>query len=412
MLKITSESYLTGFYYKPRIDKKFLKEHSEGLIALSACMNGEIPRKILDEESKESIQKSLDSYIDIFGHDDFYLEVQGNGLIEQENLNNKLFDLAAENNLKLVATNDTHYINRNDYNLQDIVICIQTGAKVDDNKRMKIHTHELYFKNRTEVLDGLTNKYLEAIDNTIDIAARCNVELEFGKFKFPEYHIPEKFKNIEAYLRYLVYRGLGKIYPMGITNVIKERVEYELEIIEKMGYAGYFVVVWDFINFAKSQNIPIGPGRGSAAGSMVSYALSITKIDPMKYNLIFERFLNPERISMPDIDIDICQERRQEVIDYVTTKYGADKVAQIITFGTMKARAAIRDVGRVLDIPLQKVDKIAKLMAANQSIKENLNSNPELKNLYLKDGEIQNIIDISAKLENKVRHASDRKSVV
>lgn len=406
LLKLSSESFIRGFYYKPRIDKKFLKEHSEGLIALSACMQGEISRRILDMENEESISQAIDEYIDIFGRENFYIEVQANGIKEQFELNEKLYDLAANKNLNLVATNDTHYVNEGEHTLQDVLICVQTGAKLSDEKRMRIETEELFLKSREQILEQLGEKYIEAINNTTIIAEKCNVDIEFGHFKFPNYKIPTCVKTIEAFLRKLVYLGLSKRYPHGLTQSIIERVEYELRIIEKMGYAGYFVVVWDFIDFARRKNIPIGPGRGSAAGSLIAYALGITQLDPLKYNLIFERFLNPERISMPDIDIDICQERRQEVIDYVIEKYGADKVAQIITFGTMKARAAIRDVGRVLNTPLSKIDAVAKLVPFNASIKQTLEGVEEFRKQYLEDREIQRVIDISAKIENKVRHAS------
>ncbi|MGN0943090.1 DNA polymerase III subunit alpha, partial [Fusobacterium varium] len=406
LLKISSESYIKGFYYKPRIDKKFLKMHSEGIIALSACMQGEIPRRILDNESEEKVDEIVNEYVDIFGKDNFYIEVQANGVKGQIALNEKLYNLAQKHQLKMVATNDTHYVNEGEHTLQDILICVQTGAKVADEKRMRIETDELFLKSREQIIDGLGAKYLEAVNNTIEIAERCNVNIEFGKFKFPEYEIPSCVKTIEEFLRKLVYFGLSKRYPHGLTISVLERVEYELSVIEKMGYAAYFVVVWDFIDYAKRNRIPIGPGRGSAAGSLVAYALRITELDPLDYNLIFERFLNPERISMPDIDIDICQERRQEVIEYVIRKYGEDKVAQIITFGTMKARAAIRDVGRVMDTPLSKVDSIAKLVPFNATIQQTLNNVEEFKNMYLNDPEIQKVIDISARLENKVRHAS------
>ena len=406
LLKISSESFIRGFYYKPRVDKVFLKEHSEGLIALSACMQGEISRRILDMESEVKISNAIDEYVDIFGRENFFIEVQANGIKEQFELNEKLYEIAKQNNLKLVATNDTHYVNEGEHTLQDILICVQTGAKLSDEKRMRIETEELFLKSREQVLGQLGEKYIEAVDNTIVIAERCNVDIEFGHFKFPDYKIPTCVKTIEAFLRKLVYLGLSKRYSHGLTKSIVERVEYELGIIEKMGYAGYFVVVWDFIDFAKRKNIPIGPGRGSAAGSLIAYALGITQLDPLKYNLIFERFLNPERISMPDIDIDICQERRQEVIDYVIEKYGADKVAQIITFGTMKARAAIRDVGRVLNTPLSKIDAVAKLVPFNATIKQTLEGVEEFRKQYLEDREIQKVIDISAKIENKVRHAS------
>ena len=406
LLKISSESYLKGFYYKPRVDKEFLREHSEGLIALSACMKGEISTRILDGEEKESIDKAIFEYIDIFGKDSYYIEIQANGVKGQRELNEKLYEVAREYNLKMVATNDTHYVNEGEHTLQDILICVQTGAKVSDEKRMRIETDELFLKSREQIIAGLGTKFLEAVDNTVEIANRCNLDIEFGKFKFPEYKIPTCVKSIEAFLRKLVYMGLDRRYPHGLTKNIIERAEYELSIIEKMGYAGYFVVVWDFIDYAKKKRIPIGPGRGSAAGSLIAYALGITELDPLDYNLIFERFLNPERVSMPDIDIDICQERRQEVIEYVIEKYGADKVAQIITFGTLKARAAIRDVGRVMDIPLSKIDNIAKLVPFNATISQTLNNVEEFRNIYLNDRELQKVIDISAKIENKVRHAS------
>lgn len=406
LLKISSESFIRGFYYKPRVDKNYLKEHSDGLIALSACMNGEIPRRIIDMEPEENILKAIDGYVDIFGKDNFYIEVQANGIKEQVVLNERLYALAKAKSLDLVATNDTHYVNEGEHTLQDILICIQTGAKISDENRMRIETEELFLKSREQVLEQLGEKYREAVDNTTVIAERCNVDIEFGHFKFPDYKIPTCVKSIEAFLRKLVYMGLAKRYPQGLTKSVVERVEYELGIIEKMGYAGYFVVVWDFIDFARRKNIPIGPGRGSAAGSLIAYALGITQLDPLKYNLIFERFLNPERISMPDIDIDICQERRQEVIDYVIEKYGTDRVAQIITFGTLKARAAIRDVGRVLNISLAKIDNIAKLVPFNATIKQTLEGVDEFRKQYLEDRELQRVIDISARIENKVRHAS------
>lgn len=406
LLKISSESFIRGFYYKPRVDKKFLREHSDGLIALSACMNGEISRRIIDMEPEENILKAIDEYVDIFGKDNFYIEVQANGVKEQVALNERLYTLAKAKSLELVATNDTHYVNEGEHTLQDILICIQTGAKISDENRMRIETEELFLKSREQVLEQLGEKYREAVDNTTVIAEKCNVDIEFGHFKFPDYKIPTCVKSIEAFLRKLVYMGLAKRYPQGLTKSVVERVEYELGIIEKMGYAGYFVVVWDFIDFARRKNIPIGPGRGSAAGSLIAYALGITQLDPLKYNLIFERFLNPERISMPDIDIDICQERRQEVIDYVIEKYGADRVAQIITFGTLKARAAIRDVGRVLNISLTKIDNIAKLVPFNATIKQTLEGVDEFRKQYLEDRELQRVIDISARIENKVRHAS------
>lgn len=406
LMKISSEAYIRGFYYKPRIDKEFLKQHSEGIISLSACMQGEISRRIIDKESEVQIDEAVKKYIDIFGKNNFYIEVQGNGIEGQKELNKRLAEIAQKHGLKLAATNDTHYVNKGDHTLQDVMVCIQTGAKLSDEKRMRIETDELYLKSRDEMIASLGEEYTEAVDNTGEIAGKCNLSIDFGTFKFPYFQVPTCVKTIEEFLRKLVYKGLDERYPSGLTETMVERVEYELSVIIKMGYAGYFVVVWDFINYAKLHKIPVGPGRGSAAGSIVAYALKITDLDPIKYNLIFERFLNPERISMPDIDIDICQERRQELIDYVGHKYGADKVAQIITFGTLKARAAIRDVGRVLDIPLSKIDRTAKLIPFNFSIDSALKNIPELYKLYTTDRDIENVINISARIENKVRHTS------
>ncbi len=406
LMKISSYAYTDGFYYKPRVDKEFLKSHSEGLICLSACMQGEISRRILDNEPDSNIEEALKEYIDIFSSEDFYIEIQSNGFKEQIDLNKKLKELSIKFGLKLVATNDTHYVNRGDHSLQDIMLCIQTGSKINDVKRMRIESEELYLKSREEIIEAFGEEYIEAINNTEEIASRCNLSIEFGKFKFPHYELPENFFTPEDFLESIIYKGLNFRYPLGLSEEIIQRVEYEISVINKMGYSEYFIVVWDFIHFAKNNNIPIGPGRGSAAGSLVAYALQITDLDPLKYGLIFERFLNPERISMPDIDIDICQERRQEVIDYVTNKYGYDKVAQIITFGTLKAKAAIRDVGRVLDIPLSKIDKVAKLIPFSYSIKKTLESVPEFYKFYSTDRDIRQVIDYSSRLENKVRHSS------
>ena len=405
LMKLSSIGYLDGFYYKPRIDKKVLKRYSEGLIGLSACMQGEIARSIRDEKTSDELKGIVDSYIDIFGRDDFYIELQDNGIPEQYPLNDKLYEVAKKYDLKVVGTNDVHYAHYGQDGLQDVLICIQTGSKIDDEKRMRIQTNELFMKSYDQLFEKL-GKYEGALENTVKIAERCNLEIEFGKFKFPEYEVGKEFKGVHEYLRKLVYDGLGKRYPNGIEEKVVERVEYELEIINKMGYEEYFVVVWDFIDYAKKKKIPIGPGRGSAAGSMVAYTLGITELDPLKYNLIFERFLNPERISMPDIDIDICQERRHELIDYVGKKYGKDRVAQIITFGTMKARAAIRDVGRALNVPLFKVDKLAKLIPQFYTIDRAIKEISEFKIAYETDAESKKIIDISRGLENKVRHAS------
>jgi DNA polymerase III subunit alpha len=404
LVKISSFGYVNGFYYKPRADKKFLKEHSEGIIALSACMAGELSYYMLNDKPVEA-QNSLNEYLDIFGKDNFYIELQDNGVEGQHELNEKLYKLAVDNGVEVVATNDVHYVYKGDDILQDILVCIQTGSKLNDPKRMRIDTEEIYLKSREQMSERL-GKYKGAIENTVKIAKRCNLELEFGKFKFPHYIVPAGESSVESYIRTLVYQGMKKKYGETPSEEIIKRTEYELGVIINMGYSAYFIVVWDFINYSKQNNIPIGPGRGSAAGSMVAYLLGITDLDPIKYNLIFERFLNPERISMPDIDIDICQERRQEVIEYVSHKYGKEKVAQIITFGTMKARAAVRDVGRVMDIALVKVDKVAKLIPQNSDIKSAMEDVLEIQQLYSQDEEIRKILDYSKRLEGKVRHAS------
>lgn len=402
LMKLSSIGYREGFYHRPRIDKLVLKEHKEGLIVLSACMNGEIAKKIWENKYEEA-RETLEFYKNTFG-DDFYIEIQDNGIEEQYSLNHKLYNFAKQNQVEVVGTCDTHYVNYGEHKLQDIMICVQTGAKLRDRDRMKIESDGMYFKSYEEVHEKL-GEFQGAIENTSKIAEKCNLELEFGKFKFPNYQVPENFSNIKDYLRYLVEEGLKNRYEL-ITDEIRNRTEFELGIINKMGYEAYFVVVWDFIAYAKSKGIPIGPGRGSAAGSLIAYVLGITGLDPFKYNLIFERFLNPERISMPDIDIDICQERRHEVIDYVSQKYGYDRVAQIITFGTMKARAAIRDVGRVMDVPISKVDKIAKLIPMFSNIDDALRENSDLGKLYNEDYEVRELLDNSKRLEGKVRHAS------
>lgn len=404
LIKISSFGFVNGFYYKPRVDKKFLKNHSEGIIALSACMAGEIPAYILNGEL-EKAEESIIDYIEIFGKNNFFIELQDNGVAGQKELNDKLYELAQKNGLDVVATNDVHYVHKGDDVLQDIMVCIQTGAKVTDVNRMRIDTEEIYLKSREQMMEVL-GKYKGAIENSVKIASMCNLEIDFGKFKFPHYEVPQGEKDINSYIKTLVYVGIKKKYGENYSEEVKERTDFELGVITRMGYSEYFIVVWDFINYARINGIPIGPGRGSAAGSIVAYALGITELDPLKYNLLFERFLNPERISMPDIDIDICQERRQEVIDYVANKYGKDKVAQIITFGTMKARAAIRDVGRVLDIPLIKIDKTAKMIGFGENIESSLKNSVELQDIYEKDAEIRKVLDYSKRLEGKVRHAS------
>ncbi|MGL4393419.1 MAG: DNA polymerase III subunit alpha, partial [Fusobacteriaceae bacterium] len=416
LVKLSSYGYIKGFYYKPCISKEFLKEHTDGIIALSACMAGEISQSILNEDKEEATDKIIEEYISMFGKENFYIEIQANGIDGQKDLNGKLINFAKRHEVEIVATNDTHYVMNGDHAIQDIFICIQTGAKINDYDRMKFESEELYLKSREQIMESFANfgdeslndSFMHAINNTEIIAEKCNLEIEFGVFKFPKYDLPQNYNSIEEYLKTLVFEGLKKRYDFSIQipEEIYKRADYELEVINKMGYAEYFIVVWDFISFAKNSKIPIGPGRGSAAGSLIAYALGITEVDPLEYNLIFERFLNPERVSMPDIDVDICQERRQEVINYVIQKYGSDHVAQIITFGRMKARAAVRDVGRVLDVPLSKIDKLAKLLPAFDSIEKSIKTNSEVAKIYTEDFEIQKVLDFAKRMENTVRHAS------
>lgn len=406
LMKLSSLSYLEGFYFKPRVDKDLLRKHSKGIIALSACLKGEIPSYILEGATEKKIQNTIFEYQEIFGKKNFFLEVQAHHEKEQAAVNEVLYNLGERFDIPLVATNDTHYVNKGEHFLQDIILCIQTGSHLVDEKRMKIEMQDLYLKSYEEMKDYLGEKYEIAIQNTVEIARRCQLWIRFHEFQFPDYQLPEEIKSLEEYLKILTYKGLEKRYPQGLDEEIVERIEYELSIINKMGYAGYFVVVWDFIAFARSRKIPIGPGRGSAAGSLVAYALEITQLDPLEYHLIFERFLNPERISMPDIDIDICQERRQEIIAYVVKKYGQDRVAQIATFGTLKARAAIRDVGRVMGVSLSKVDQITKCIPMFASLQDVLESNEELKKFYQQDIEVKNLLNTAMRIENKVRHIS------
>ena len=356
LMKIVSIGFLEGFYYKPRIDKEVLKRYSEGIIALSACLGGEVAgnlRRGFYEEAK----KAALTYREIFGENNFFLELQDHGIPEQKTVNQGLIRLSKETGIKLVATNDVHYIYAEDAESHDILLCIQTQKKVTDENRMRYEGGQYYLKSPEEML-RIFPYAKEALENTYEIAKRCNVTITFGEYKLPVYPVPAPYTSFE-YLKLLCTEGMKERYGV-VTNELWDRLEYELETINNMGFVDYFLIVWDFIKYAKDHGIMVGPGRGSAAGSIVSYALKITDIDPIKYNLLFERFLNPERLTMPDIDIDFCFERRQEVINYVTDKYGKDKVVQIVTFGTMAARAVIRDVGRALDIPYNEVDVIAK----------------------------------------------------
>ena len=401
--KLVSYSNTIGMYYKPRIDKELLKKYSEGLIILSGCMQGEIAQALLLGNDTKAEEIAL-WYKDLF-KDDFYLEIQANGLEKQNIVNIKMINLARKLNIKLVATNDAHYMYKEDASVHEILLCMQTGKTIYDEDRMKFGTDELYLKSYEEMEEAFKN-VPEAIKSTREIADKCELEIEFGNTKLPNYEISENMSHFE-YLKKLCYEGLNERYNE-LTDEIKDRIEYELNVINKMGFTDYFLIVWDFIKYAKENKIPVGPGRGSGAGSLAAYALKITDIDPLKYNLLFERFLNPERISMPDFDIDFCNERREEVLEYVERKYGKDHVSQIITFGTLAARAVIRDVGRVLQIPLPKVDKIAKSVPFKPGItlEKALEENKELKDMYIEDIETKKIIDIARKLEGMPKNMS------
>lgn len=404
LMKIVSTGFIEGFYYKPRVDYEILSRYSEGIIALSACLGGEVAsnlRRGFYEEGKKAALRLKD----IFGENNFFLELQDHGLPEQSQVNQGLLRMHSETDIPLVVTNDVHYTLESDAQAHDILLCIQTQKKVSDENRMRYEGGQ-YFLKSPEEMEALFPYAKEALENTQMIAERCHVEIEFGEYKLPKYDVPVGFTALE-YLKKLCEEGLIRRYGNPSTE-LKERLEYEIETIRGMGFVDYFLIVWDFIKYAKDNQIMVGPGRGSAAGSIVSYCLEITDIDPIRYNLLFERFLNPERLTMPDIDIDFCFERRQEVIDYVVQKYGKDRVVQIVTFGTMAARAVIRDVGRALDLPYAQVDTVAKMIPTEVGINigKALNSNPELKNLYNSDEEIKYLIDMSLRLEGLPRHTS------
>lgn len=404
LIKIVSESYTKGFYYKPRVDKELLRRYSEGIIALSACLAGNIPRFLMQRNYEAAKQEAVE-LADIFGKDNFYLEVQNQGLEEEAAILPDLKRLSQELELPMVATNDVHYVNQEDAKAQDVLLCIQTLSTVDDPDRMKFPNDEFYLKSEKE-MRSLFAGVEGACDNTEKIAERCNVEFTFGQLHLPEFDVPDG-KTAGQYLDELCDAGLKDRYG-DKAEELRERLDYELSVINQMGYVEYFLIVWDFINYAKNNGIMVGPGRGSAAGSIVSYVLRITDIDPIKYGLIFERFLNPERVSMPDIDIDFCYERRHEVIDYVIDKYGEDKVAQIITFGTMKAKAAVRDVGRALNVSYGETDAIAKAIPFDlkMTIDKALELNPDLKNMYETNPTVAKVLDMSRALEGMPRHAS------
>lgn len=405
LAKLVSLGFVDGYYYKPRIDKEILEKYHEGLICCSACLGGEVAQNILKDDLEKAEEVAL-WHKNIFG-EDYYLEVQSNSMRSQIMVNQKLVELSRKLDIPLVATNDAHYLKKEDSYNHEVLLCIQTGKRMTDSDRMKFETDDFYIKSPEEMKDYFKN-LPEAIENTVKIAEKCNVDFEFGHTILPNYDVPEEFETHYDYLKKLCDDGLIKRYGKNPSKEILEREEYELSVIKRMGYVDYFLIVWDYINYAKSEGIPVGPGRGSGAGSIVAYAIGITDIDPIKYNLIFERFLNPERVSMPDFDVDFCYERRQEVIDYVSRKYGHDHVSQIITFGTMSARMVIRDVGRALDVSYAETDKLAK-MVPNElhiTIKKALEQNREFRELYETDSKIKELLDIAMALEGLPRQAS------
>ena len=404
LTKIVSKGFVEGYYYKPRVDKELLRKYHKGIIALSACLAGEVAR-FLTKGLYEEAKKTGLEYQEIFGEGNFFLELQDHGIPEQGLVNQQLFKMSEETGIELVATNDIHYTYAEDAKPHDILLCIQTGKKLSDENRMRYDGGQYYVKSEEEML-RLFPYAKQALENTQKIADRCHVEIEFGVTKLPKYDVPDGYTSWE-YLQKLCYEGLEKRYG-DPSEELKERLSYELETIHQMGYVDYFLIVWDFIKYAKDHGISVGPGRGSAAGSIVSYCLEITTIDPIRYQLLFERFLNPERVSMPDIDVDFCYERRQEVIDYVTRKYGKDCVAQIVTFGTLAARGVIRDVGRVMDLPYAYVDSISKMIPQELgiTIDKALKMNPDLKKLYDTDETVTNLIDMAKRLEGLPRHCS------
>lgn len=404
LIKLVSMGFTDGFYYKPRVDIEALKKYSKGLVALGACLAGEIPSLLLNGSYDKAKEAAL-RYRDIFEEGSFYLEIQDHGIKEQALINQELIRLSNETDIPLVASNDVHYVSREDSKAHDVLLCIQTGKTIEDDVRLKFQGEEFYLKSYDEMHE-LFRYIPEAVENSNKIADMCNMDFVFGKVHLPAFDVPEGYTS-DRYLRHLCFEGL-KLKYKEITEEINERAEYELSVITRMGYADYYLIVWDYVRFAKDNGIMVGPGRGSGAGSLVAYCIGITNIDPMKYNLIFERFLNPERISMPDFDVDFCYERRQEVIDYVISKYGKERVAQIITFGTMAARAAIRDVGRALNIPYAQVDIIAKKIPfeIGMTIERALEVSHELKRLYDEDETVKQLLDMSKALEGMPRHAS------
>jgi len=414
LLRLTSAAYLEGFYYRPRVDKDLLKKYNEGLIVLSGCLHGELPR-LIGAGNIEGAHQMADEYKEIFDDNRFYLEMQDNKIDLQKTVNEGLVEIGKKLDLPLVATNDCHYLRREDSRAHEVLLCVQTGKTISATDRMRFATDEFYFKSPQEMKSSFS-LYPDALKNTIEIAERCNLELNFGQFHLPDFKVPQG-ETLDSYLEKLTREGLkerltsiaGKGGDISsISGTYTKRLDEELDVIRSMGFSGYFLIVYDFVNYAKKRNIPVGPGRGSAAGSLVAYSLKITDIDPLSYDLLFERFLNPGRISMPDIDIDFCVDGRDEIIEYVTNKYGKENVAQIITFGKMQAKGVVRDVGRVLDMPYKDVDKIAKLIpnTPNISLKDAIKQEPRLMELEQKDEKIRNLISLAKSLEGLPRHAS------
>ena len=405
LMKIVSKGFVDGYYYKPRVDMEVLNTYHEGIIALSACLAGEVQRNLVRGMYDEA-KKVAEKYENCFGKGKFFLELQDHGIPEQRLVNQQLLRLSQDTGIELVATNDVHYTYAEDAEAHDILLCIQTGKKLADEDRMRYEGGQYYVKSEEE-MKALFPYALGALENTQKIADRCHVEIEFGKTKLPHFDVPEGYTTW-TYLNKLCYEGLEEKYPKEQAEELRPRLEYELSVIKEMGYIEYFLIVWDYINFARTHGIPVGPGRGSAAGSLVSYTTGITNIEPVRYGLIFERFLNPERVSMPDIDVDFCYNRRQEVIDYVIEKYGKDCVTQIVTFGTLAARGVIRDVGRVMDLPYAYVDNIAKSIPNELgiTIEKALTKNPELRTMYETDAQVKKLIDMSKRLEGLPRHTS------
>jgi DNA polymerase-3 subunit alpha len=405
LIKLSTSGYLEGFYHRPRIDKELLRKNHQGLIGLSSCLKGEVPYLLMKGNYKKA-KKVAEEYVEIFGQGNFYLELQNHGTDDEKKARELLLQLSRDTGIPVVATNDCHYLKKEDWEAHDALLCIQTGKTVAETDRMKFSTDQLYFKSPEE-MKKLFEEIPQAIENTIKIAEECNLQLEFGKFHLPHFPLPSGYEDLESYLDYLARKGLAQRYSK-VTPGLEERLEYELKTINQMGYAGYFLIVKDFIDYARSKDIPVGPGRGSAASSLVSYALGITNIDPIKYGLLFERFLNPERISLPDIDIDFSDRGRDRIIDYVINKYGKENVTQIITFGTMAARGVIRDVGRVLGMPYSEVDRIAKMIPfeIDMTLKKALEVQPDLARLSESDPQIKRLISLSQTLEGLTRHAS------